>query len=1255
MSCNYNNCTEVTGNFYAGATFVTLSNPSLFIGRAGPIYFYNANACPAPNCCNPDASGTVLGTPTATGVSLTAGLAAPVQTSWKACFTLSNYQCSNTCGPCFSSQPGQNQPPGGECPQGKSSWECCPVTTNCGTNNGKVFKLIAYGCDANCYDDTLVVNTNNVTTRAATQAEINYQKIFWPPNAATYGTTCQPTQIILLDGVPWWLANHNLRSTNCANGAPRGKIHYAGAPWGVKVCSGTGSQKPSTVTAACSHYCVKEITAQHNCTTKVTTHTQTSQGCHPAGSLPTPSTFGVSQYNWFYPTANCGNLVGGHKVLEYKIALIDGVCNYNTTTAGCACGPLQATVPSLFANFQAKHSGSCSCSPTSSNTNPPPPSNSSVGAFCHSSICLVGTQAAATALGETWLGAGTTCNPNPCLGSGGGGGGGGGGGWTGTNPNNPQNPHPIHKVGACCLTVSSQTVCVQTTHVACNALGGLFRGWFTTCRNWNQCPSSRSADPVVLTRCFKAITNHNADLKNQPHWGANWRDHWIQVPCCPSRKSSPSGSPSPKPCCTSDCLSSTQALWANPSKTLSTAWRPSRTYSCGNTVVVQNINHPWVLGFTAVNCPEENVNDPNNWMFAHNKSIKYFIPYTRQDNTSSSWIMLSPGNSSVSYTPIRFLNHADTIKIFDASHHSYAIVKNSSSGFAFKPSTCAVVFNPVAYGQQVFKHKYLGYVGGSVPCLRCLDSTSYSSLPSIRASICVGPARIPEDFIAKGAKCNVATNINQMKEFSLEIPNRTGYARPPNIATLYKAHTQCDLSGATTTHPKNMPYMWLNCGLTDDGGYRNAIDALFAWPNIFTLGHQILMTTNMWCRGEYADYCCNGSLQSLGNASGCCDTNAYAHRGPWGQGCMMDITALNDPKVEYEWHFARDEAHDNTLRTTNYPASAAAAWTAAAAPYHKRSGEIDLSVYDWNVNSLNRGAWVNQQKHEIFRWEDGDCLPGRIVNLRARIKATCPLTGSQVVQPLWSYNRVAWAGGPLGNVWHKVSPDVHFHLGTRQPLKAPYKVAEQWVNRTYLNDTVQTIRFSPSCSVDCTSSSGQKGLMIHGTLCSGTYVGSSVKAYLPIGTFPHKGLSYKRWKQKFCHKLAFGNNGVPGFKTKTVEIQRTVNGSLRNDCMKIEGCEDIAPICPPFPAIGAPFNQSFGVIISGPYMGPSPAWGGACGVCIAITNCPNCCEPCDNGGWKTLGYNNLMDCQRAYGCGVGNPCYNNNCINDTTDEENPAP
>ena len=50
----------------------------------------------------------------------------------------------------------------------------------------------------------------------------------------------------------------------------------------------------------------------------------------------------------------------------------------------------------------------------------------------------------------------------------------------------------------------------------------------------------------------------------------------------------------------------------------------------------------------------------------------------------------------------------------------------------------------------------------------------YSSLPSIRASICVGPARIPEDFVAKGKVCNVATNINQMKEFSLEIPNAQG-------------------------------------------------------------------------------------------------------------------------------------------------------------------------------------------------------------------------------------------------------------------------------------------------------------------------------------------------------------------------------------------------------------------------------------------------------------------------------------------------
>ena len=104
MSCNYNNCTQVTGNFYAGATFITLSDPTAFYGNQ-PIYFYDAANCPAPNCCNPDVSGTVLGTPTATGVSLTAGLAAPVQASWKACYTLSNggtQQSSATTIPCSS-------------------------------------------------------------------------------------------------------------------------------------------------------------------------------------------------------------------------------------------------------------------------------------------------------------------------------------------------------------------------------------------------------------------------------------------------------------------------------------------------------------------------------------------------------------------------------------------------------------------------------------------------------------------------------------------------------------------------------------------------------------------------------------------------------------------------------------------------------------------------------------------------------------------------------------------------------------------------------------------------------------------------------------------------------------------------------------------------------------------------------------------------------------------------------------------------
>ena len=741
-----------------------------------------------------------------------------------------------------------------------------------------------------------------------------------------------------------------------------------------------------------------------------------------------------------------------------------------------------------------------------------------------------------------------------------------------------------------------------------------------------------------LTKCFKAThkESHIANLDNQPWVGKDWRNYWLEVPCCSSRLLSP------KPCCTSNCLSSTHALWApntDPSLTLEQMWRPSRTFKCGDTAIVPNINYPWKFGFEAMSCPRTDPNDPKNWVNPH-KPVKYFIPYTRKDNTSSSWIMLSPGNSSVSYTPLRFLKWQDTIKIFDASHRSYVTVKNnSSSGFAFKPSMCAVVTAPNIWGQEVFKHRHLGYVGGSVPCLRCLDSTSYSSLPSVRASMCVGPARFPEDFTAKGNRCNVATNANQLITVSHSYPQwpaPNGWSTkspPPTTIQVYKPQVGCGITGQSTTYPPVMPYMWLNCSVADDGGWTNAVYAHFNWPNVFTHGHKVFMTTNMWCRGEYADMCCNGSLQSLGTASGCCDTDAYVNPP---RGCFMDIFGLNNPKVEYEWHWAKDEAHDEQLRASNYPPSAAATWTTAAAPYDKKSDEIDLSVHRLPLNAHVQLPWLNTQRHKIFNWEDGDCLPGKIINLRARIKATCPLTGGQVIQPLWSYNRVMQDGGVVGNIWHKVG-NAHLHTGTVHGLMTPYQIGKNWITKGVQVDTTMQVRFSPSCSVDCTSSSGQKGLVVHGTLCSGAYAGSSVKAYLPIGVFPHSGRSYKQWKQEICHKLAFGNNGVPGFKTKVIEVQRTVNGSLRNDCVRINGCEERAPICPPYPPIGAPFNQSFGVIISGPYMGPGP-FGDACTTCIALTNCHYCCEPCDNGAWKTKGYDTYGDCARVEGCWANN-CY----------------
>ena len=98
MSCNYNNCTDVTGNFYAGATFVTLSDPTIFYGNQ-PIYFYDAANCPAPNCCTPDSQAEIVGSPGLSGVNLSPGLTAGIQSGWKACYTehcVGGGSCSTT-------------------------------------------------------------------------------------------------------------------------------------------------------------------------------------------------------------------------------------------------------------------------------------------------------------------------------------------------------------------------------------------------------------------------------------------------------------------------------------------------------------------------------------------------------------------------------------------------------------------------------------------------------------------------------------------------------------------------------------------------------------------------------------------------------------------------------------------------------------------------------------------------------------------------------------------------------------------------------------------------------------------------------------------------------------------------------------------------------------------------------------------------------------------------------------------------------
>ena len=138
----------------------------------------------------------------------------------------------------------------------------------------------------------------------------------------------------------------------------------------------------------------------------------------------------------------------------------------------------------------------------------------------------------------------------------------------------------------------------------------------------------------------------------------------------------------------------------------------------------------------------------------------------------------------------------------------------------------------------------------------------------------------------------------------------------------------------------------------------------------------------------------------------------------------------------------------------------------------------------------------------------------RIVNLRARIKATCPLTGEEVKQELWSHNRVAWAGGPIGKT-HKVNPNVHFHLGTRRPLLAPYKVAEQWINRTYQNDTCKPFAsLRPAQLIVLFIRSERLDDSWYSLLRNLRWF---VKA-IPHRNIPHKGLSYKRWKQNSVTK-----------------------------------------------------------------------------------------------------------------------------------------
>jgi hypothetical protein len=163
------------------------------------------------------------------------------------------------------------------------------------------------------------------------------------------------------------------------------------------------------------------------------------------------------------------------------------------------------------------------------------------GACCTpAGTCSVTTQVACTTP-DTWLGAATTCSPNPCPQLGACCTPAGGctqtlqaaclspniwhGELTTCTPNGCPQP-PV--TGACCSTTG---VCSVITQAACTAAGGHYYGNNTVCRTGGGCPKTCKGDMNCDGRVtFVDIDLFVAALAGESHW-THWPCPWINADC----------------------------------------------------------------------------------------------------------------------------------------------------------------------------------------------------------------------------------------------------------------------------------------------------------------------------------------------------------------------------------------------------------------------------------------------------------------------------------------------------------------------------------------------------------------------------------------------------------------------------------------------------------------------------------------------------------------------------------------------------